>query len=564
MRKYRNKPMEGLAAELTAGLKRLRKSYVDAAEGLLELIDPERTYPYEFVVYRLTGYRSRGRKPAAEPMSGKDVRSDLLRLILDICDSYEMSADDYSEPVYDTAALARQFNVSTKTIQRWRRSGLPARRLVFADGRRRIAFLNSSVRRFVDSRRKQVARSARFTQMTDRERRDILRRARRMANFTQCSLSDVARRIARRVGRAVETVRYTIRKHDRERPRQAIFPDMTGPLDDEEKTAIYRGFLRGVPVPDLAERYHRTRGSVYRIINEMRARQLLKRPISSVHNPQFDLPDADEEILQPSSLPGSGNGDGKADADAKPAKIPKNLPPYLRALYEVPLLSPAEERDLFRRYNYLKYKADQFRKRIDVNRIRTSQLKEVEQLLVQANVVKNRIIRANLRLVVSIAKKHLGGAQTLFELISDGNVSLMMAVEKFDYSRGNRFSTYASWAIIRNFARSVPKERYQLDRFATGHDEILDIAAGMRTYDPNEINVPELRESIDAVLAQLQPRERAILIDHYGLDEEGRVKTFDQLGRNLGISKERVRQIEIRALKKLRKILRPQRADLLS
>jgi RNA polymerase sigma factor (sigma-70 family) len=117
---------------------------------------------------------------------------------------------------------------------------------------------------------------------------------------------------------------------------------------------------------------------------------------------------------------------------------------------------------------------------------------------------------------------------------------------------------------MRNFARSVPRERYQLDRFTTGCEELLDIAAGLRTYDPNEVNLPELRESIDAVLAQLKPRERAILIDHYGLDDRGRTMTFDQLGRHLGISKERVRQIEIQALKKLRKILRPQRADLLS
>ena len=560
MRKYLNKPMEELAAELTAGLRRLRKSYIDAAEGLLQIIDPEQTYPQEFVVYRITGYRSRGAKLPSEPIRGQDLRVDLLRLILDICDSFDLSVEDYAEPLYDTAALARRFSVSTKTIQRWRRSGLAARRLIFADGRRRVGFLESSVRRFVQGRHRQVTRSGKFTQMDERERQDILRRARRMARFTRCSLSDVARRIARRVGRAVETVRYTVRKHDEEHPEQAVFPDVTGPLDDDEKTSIYRGFLRGVPVPDLAERFHRTRGSVYRIVNEVRARQLLRRPVTYIHNPQFDLPNADELILEPTARSLAPDGQ---EADKAP-KVPKNLPPYLQALYEVPLLGVEEERRLFRLYNYLKYKADKLRRKIDIDRLRTRQIKEVEQLLVQANVVKNRIVRSNLRLVVSIAKKHLGGAQSLFELISDGNVSLMMAVEKFDYSRGNRFSTYASWAIIRNFARSVPRERYQLDRFATGHEEILDIAAGMRTYDPNEVNLPELRESIDAVLAQLQPRERTILIDHYGLDEDGRSKTFDQLGRNLGISKERVRQIEIRALKKLRKILHPQKADLLS
>ncbi len=561
MRKYSNKPIEDLAAELTAGLKRLRKGYVDAAEGLLQIIDPSREYPYEFVVYRLTGYRPPAGDRSSQPMSGKSLRADLLRLILDICDSFDLSTDSYPEPVYDTASLARRFNVSTKTIQRWRRRGLPARRLVFPDGRKRVAFLGSSIRSFVKDRRSQVARSAKFTQMSELERREIVRRARRMANFTRCSLSDVARRIARRTGRAVETVRYTIRKHDNDYPNNAVFPYLISPLGDEEKASIYRCFLRGVPVQALAERYNRTRGSVYRIVNEMRARQLLSRPIKYMHNPQFDLPNADELILEaePTSAPSAGQG------DAKLPRLPKNLPPYLKALYDVPLLTRENEKRVFRLYNYLKYKADKLREKINVDRIRTSQLKDVEKLLLRANVTKNRIVRANLRLVVSIAKKHVGGPQSLFELISDGNVSLMMAVEKFDYSRGNRFSTYASWAIIRNFARSVPRERYQLDRFATGHDEVLDIAASMRIYDPNELNLRELRESIDVILAQLKPRERAILIDHYGLEEGVDAMTFDQLGRHLGLSKERVRQIEIQALKKLRKILGPQqKAELLS
>ncbi len=557
MRKYLNKPMEELATELTAGLLRLRKGYVDAAEVLLRIIEPNREYPYAFVVFRLTGYRPR-RDVLSEPLSGKSLRDDLLRLMLDVCESFELRTGDYPEPVHDTSSLARRFNVSTKTIQRWRRRGLPARRLIFPDGKRRVAFLESSVDRFVKSCRRQVLRSMQFTQMTASERRDILRRARRMAKFTQCCLNDVAKRLAARTGRAVETIRYTIRKYDQEHPDDAIFPAREVSLGEQQKMIIYRCFLRGVPVNVLAQRYNRTRGSVYRVINEVRAMQLLNRPINYVYNPQFDLPNADEIILAETD-----ESDNKAPRKSM-VKAPPGLPPYLRSLYDVPLLDVNRERSLFRMYNYLKYRADHLRKSIDVNRIRTGQLKEVEALLLRANVVKNKIVRANLRLVVSIAKRHVRGPQTLFELISDGNVSLMQAVEKFDYSRGNRFSTYASWAIMRNFARSVPRERFLLDRFSTGCDEVLDIAAALRSYDPNEANVSELRESIDSVLTQLTTRERLILIDHYGLDSFGRTKTFDQLGRRLGISKERVRQIEIHALQKLRRILHPQRTDFLT
>lgn len=561
MREYAYKTMAELAAELSAGLVRLRKGCVDAAEALARIIDPDREYPYDFVIYRLTGYRPPATEQDNQPMIGRKLRLDLMQLMLDICDGFELRTTDYDERVYDTPDLARQYHVSTKTVQRWRRRGLPARRLIFPDGKRRVAFLDSSVQRFVGQQKSQVIRSMRFTQLTESERKDIVHRAKRMAAFTHCTLSDVAKRLAARTGRAVETIRYTIRNHDAENPEDAVFPYLSGPLGDQEKNAIYRSFLRGVPVSTLTERYRRTRGTIYRVINEMRAQQLLGREILYVYNPQFDLPGADEIVL--AAMPAKLNGRGKAKVKLTP-KPPADLPSYLRALYDVPLLQAEKERDLFRRYNYLKYKADKLCKRIDMNRIRTRVLKEIETVLLRANLVKNQIIRANLRLVVSIAKKHVGGAQTLFELISDGNVSLMRAAEKFDYSRGNRFSTYASWAIIRNFARSVPKEQYQLDRFATGHDEILDIAASLSSYDPNKVNLAEIRESIDVVLARLTPQERLILIDHYGLDDSGETKTLEQLGKRLGISKERVRQIELQAMEKLRVLLRPEKAYLMT
>ncbi|MFP4355124.1 MAG: sigma-70 family RNA polymerase sigma factor [Phycisphaerae bacterium] len=558
MATYRNKAIQSLSAELSAGLARLQKGYVDAAEALIDILDPKQKYPLDFVVFRITSFRQPG-STDSEPLTGKSLAADLSRMILHLCETANLRTSDYTDRVYDTPGLSKRFNISTKTVQRWRKRGLVARKLIFPDGRKRIAFLESSVQRYVERHSRQVQRSSEFSQLTDQEKQDVLRRARRISSMTHCSLSEAARRIADKLGRAVETVRYTIRDHDVENPREAIFSEVVSALSDEDKRMIYRSFLNGVSIPMLVKRYHRSRGSIYRIVNEMRARQLLDREIDFIYNPQFDLPNADELILSPDDVP--PQGEAKTQRRPKP---PAGLPPYLRALYDVPLLSAEQERSLFRQYNYYKFKADKLRRQIDLNKILTSQLRQIEALLLQANVVKNRITRANLRLVVSIAKKHLAGPQNLFELISDGNMALMRAVEKFDYSKGFRFSTYSSWAIMRNFARSVPKEKYQLDRFSTGHEQVLDIAASLRTYDPNEVNLPELRESIEYMLQHLSPREQTILTAHYGLRSDDGSQTFDQLGKELGISKERVRQIELKALKKLRRIMKPQEADLLN
>lgn len=98
---------------------------------------------------------------------------------------------------------------------------------------------------------------------------------------------------------------------------------------------------------------------------------------------------------------------------------------------------------------------------------------KLEVLLADITEVKNLLIQSNLRLVVSIAKRYLKANSGFFELVSDGNISLIRAVKKFDYARGNKFSTYASWAILKNFARSVPAEHQRMDRFRTGNDEIF-------------------------------------------------------------------------------------------
>lgn len=548
MKRYQYRPIADLSTELCAGLARLKRGYIDSAESLTEMLNDEIEYPYDFVVFRITGYRppASGDMPA---MVGRLLKDDLKTLILELCNSFPLLTSAYSEPIYDLPAAVSRFNVSSKTIQRWMRRGLVARRLVYPDGRRRLAFLEGSIERFIGRHSKRVRQSAAFSKMTSQERADIIRRARRLGAIRGAPLVEVCRRISRKINRSVETIRQVIRTHDIQNPSEAIFKDATS-MPDPVKTQIYMQFIQGASATKLAKEHDKSRNSIYRIVNQARAQRLASLRIDYIYNPQFDFDDAKEVILGPALALESPDETAPASG--------KDLPPYLRELYAVPLLTAQQERDLFRRYNYLKYLAHRLRDKIDMQSPSAGEINEVESLLVRANMVKNRIIRANLRLVVSIAKRHVTGPMTLFELVSDGNVSLMKAVERFDFARGHRFSTYASWAIMRNFAHTVPKEKHLMDRFATGIDDIVEIASALDKYDSDTFSVWDLRESINTVLDTLTPIERSILIDHFGLDSDGSVKTLEQLGRSLGLSKERVRQIELKALGKMRQILPPE------
>jgi RNA polymerase primary sigma factor len=327
------------------------------------------------------------------------------------------------------------------------------------------------------------------------------------------------------------------------------------PLDATAKVNAYRRWRQGVSPDVLARQLGRSVTSIERAIQEVRADRILEQKLETMEHPSFDAPGAEALILAPMPTPpqrGSGSR----------TKAPAGLPPYLASLYgDAPLLNREQEAHLFRKMNYLKHRALKLRETLDPAKARASVLDEIERLQEDALAVKNQIIRANLRLVVSIAKKRVGPTGNFFELVSDGNMSLIRAVEKFDYSRGFKFSTYASWAIMKNFARTIPEEKNRRDRFVTGHEEMFEAAADHRT-DEHEYESDHRRnqEAVQGMLGRLNDRERQILTSRFGLGGSSEL-TLEQLGRELGITKERVRQIESRAQEKLRKFALEQKIE---
>lgn len=259
---------------------------------------------------------------------------------------------------------------------------------------------------------------------------------------------------------------------------------------------------------------------------------------------------------------------------------------YLRQIGKIPLLSPEEELKLA--------------KRIQDN---------------GDNFAKDVLVNANLRLVVSIAKKYIGRGMSFLDLIQEGNVGLIKAAARFDYKKGYKFSTYATWWVQQSITRAIAdkariirlpihmidsigkirratlelsselgrtptkqeiayrlgisaqklsaiiksaQSTISMDTPATSEEDaskISDFIVDSSTLTPDgRVSSENLLEDIRKILNQLSQKERDVLILRYGLDSNGVKKTLDEIGSQYGVSRERIRQIETRAISKLKKL----------
>ena len=301
--------------------------------------------------------------------------------------------------------------------------------------------------------------------------------------------------------------------------------------------------------------------------------------------------------------------------DQLPASVKVDDPVrmYLKEIGKIPLLSLDEETELAK-VVVLGREAKTKLEEIEIDDQNTVSIEEYEELLASseaADEAKDKLVNANLRLVVSIAKRYLGRGLQFLDLIQEGNMGLIKAVDKFDHLKGFKFSTYATWWIRQAITRAVadqartiripvhmvetinklvrvqrqlvqelsrepsPEEVaarmeisvekvQQIQKIAqepislespVGEEEdssLGDFISDPQALDPYEYTAKmKLREELDEVLATLTEREERVLRLRFGLID-GRQRTLEEVGKEFNVTRERIRQIEAKALRKLK------------
>jgi RNA polymerase primary sigma factor len=322
-----------------------------------------------------------------------------------------------------------------------------------------------------------------------------------------------------------------------------------------------------------------------------------------------DSGDDAESDDDPDAVSPLANGEMKASPSSDPVRM------YLKEIGRVPLLTAVEEVDLAKRVEAGLFASEKLMTQRDLPAGLYRELEWVER---DGQLAKKRLIEANLRLVVSIAKRYVGRGMLFLDLIQEGNLGLIRAVEKFDYTRGYKFSTYATWWIRQAITRAIadqartiripvhmvetinklvriqrqllqelgreptpeeigkhmelPPERVvEIQKLAQepvsletpiGEEEDSNLGDFIEDSDAivpiDAASFILLQEQLDAILHSLSEREKKVIQLRFGLSD-GHPRTLEEVGKEFGVTRERIRQIESKTLSKLRHPSRSQK-----
>ena len=286
---------------------------------------------------------------------------------------------------------------------------------------------------------------------------------------------------------------------------------------------------------------------------------VLGTDISYIDSEEFRKPGAEDRIMNPTEAVPTPNTSWYHPVMENPSDDR-----YAKSVVNV-VLTAAQEKVLFLQFNYVRFRIVELKEAIGQREVTEPEALELIKWYRKTLDLRDQIASANLALVLAMTKRIRMSDMDYADLISEGNMALLRAIDKFDVGRGFKFSTYACRAILKAFSRSGMKHTQYRQLFPTDFDPALEKSDNSRRkFDDHETDcTDEVRRIVQNNRASLTEVEDAVIRHRFPIDDESTDKplTLEQVGQIIGLTKERVRQIQNKALAKIRNTLEEQFLD---
>lgn len=519
------------------------RRHLERVEALAAEVEAGGRYPEDWIAFRVTGYRPPEGGPAV--VAGEVLLGDLSALAERLSDAAGVTWIEAKEVdgALDADEVCARWRISRKTLERYRRRGLPARRVAIEKGLSKLAFLPGVIERFERAHELNLRRAGSFSRIDEATRARMLRRAARYRRRFDCSLNQVAVRLARRFDRSQEAVRQIL-----QRGRGGEF-EQREPLGERQRRVILRAWRRGIEASELAARYGVARGSVLRALNVERARLLrglLETALSGVPtSPLFERADADEVLL---SAPVARTG-----LAVEPVG---DLLEWISAARQREVVGPAEEQPRLAAYQFLRGRAARLAQELNLSHPSGAALDEAETRLRWAGLLKSVIVRSQFALLVETCEGRLARpledmrAADLVPLLQGTIRAIGQALDHHDHTKGGRLAAAAGMAVdrftakwLRDHAPGVVLATRATPRLRAGSpmpDWTTGLAPWRRWLDPD----PRVRAASRAI----EPAQAAILAARFGWTG-GPPESQHDLARRLGVPLVHAARLERKALR---------------
>lgn len=523
--------LEELARQLRfAPAETLRRQLV-RAEQLAGEVDPGVNYPEDWVVFRVTGYRPQIESPAI--VVGEALIGDVSALVERLSAAAGVKENELAKGSFLSAKeLCDRWGVSTKTLARYRRLGLVARR-VFADrGVSRLAFLRDSVERFETTWKDRIEEARAFARIGEELETRMVRRGEAYVRLG-CTVNQAAARIAGRYGRSKEAVRHVLK-------RSGVGDERAGPPTAKERALMSRAWWWGIEPGVMARRLSRTSAGVHRVIVDARAARLRRLKLEA----RDAVRDLDRLLGLPECTMGLG-APGVTD-----------LLELVRSARETPAPEPRAERTRLTAYHGLVDRAAAGTAELSTHGNSARVVDRIETDLRWAARIKVELVRSELALVVRTLESGLGRpldevrAVELSGLMMEAIGAAARAVDVFHAGKGGRLAAPVGLGVNR-VAAGLGRER-------DGNRARARLGAGVRVTDWTRRVAAwqgvdgkgwlEPARGVRAGLGVLSARERRVLELRYGWG--GPPRTIVEVATEIGLPEVRTAAMERRALVK--------------